>query len=1015
LRPFAFEDHKFFFGRERQTYALYRLIDRSPFVTVVGSSGSGKSSLVNAGLLPLLEEESGDQGGRTWRWLIVRPGDAPLARLAEGLASLSTDTEPRVAAARRERISFDLRSSLGIAEALKRIDGLEGTSLFLVVDQFEELFRYSSNPARDRHGTSRARDDAARFVQLLLEASRNAALNVHILLTMRSDFIGDCARFHGLPEAVSAAQYLVPALTRDQREEVIRGPIEDAGASIDPALVETLLNDSSEDLDQLPVLQHCLLRLWKHAGRAAPKTDANADAANSDEAKSAGAPRHLTIEQYDAIDRMGGALSRHAEEILAELAGLDLTVEQAFRALAEIDREGREIRRPLLFSRLLAETGMTEAGLRRVLDRFSADDCSFLVYSLPTPAPSGTAIPPSDWRIDVGHEALLRRWERVSGRPRASAPGSGDAVSIGWLRAEEKDGQRYRSLRTRLESDPSATLDRKELHDALTWWGSRPRTAAWAERYGGGIEGVERLLSRSQTWKRIRFWGTAASVAAVAIFVATFSYREWQFKQNEQTHVQEREKAERNRAKDREVAQRSLATALKSATTLLNGLLESLNNGSTSAKGAERMMQAAQDIVKDVRTAEKTPETAALEVSLWLVASDVYLTLGQTKEQRDEAIKARDTASNYLLNSPNDPKWLSLLYASLLRVGDVLPELGRTPQNLEGSMAAYRQAADVARALAAGPEKDRWDNQVAFILGKIGDIWKISGDPTKALESYQAAVDVLAELTKRNPNSWLGYKSAAINRVGEALSGLGRYDEALAQFRMALEIRENRPGPRDDIYHLNVALYHTNIGRALRDQGNLDQALAELDKARTIRETLLENDRNNALWQSDLADTYGIKGAMLLKQDKKNAPEVLEIYRKAYALRRGLALRDAASAPRQDNARNAGDRLGKLLIEQKRSDEAIEVYRSVLETETKRPTKPDDYVKQRRLAELHVMIGDLLAEQDKAGDAFKDYQAALGIIMTLAARLPPDDAKMAEWASLRQSTEEKARKVAPTN
>jgi energy-coupling factor transporter ATP-binding protein EcfA2 len=272
LRPFAFEDREFFFGRETQTYALYRLIVQSRFVAVVGSSGSGKSSLVRAGLLPLLADESEDAGGRKWLLKEMRPGDAPLARLADALAELSHDEDPAIAATRRERIEFDLRSSFGIAKVLDRIEGLGDATFLLVVDQFEELFRFAGSvaggTAGDLRDAVRSRDEAADFVKLLLEASRSPAHQVRVLLTMRSDFIGECARFQGLPEAVSATQFLVPSLTRDQREEVIRGPIEKASGTIDPALVQRLLNDSSDDLDQLPVLQHCLLRLWERAGTA---------------------------------------------------------------------------------------------------------------------------------------------------------------------------------------------------------------------------------------------------------------------------------------------------------------------------------------------------------------------------------------------------------------------------------------------------------------------------------------------------------------------------------------------------------------------------------------------------------------------------------------------------------------------------------------------------------------------------------------------------------------------------
>ena len=215
------EDHNFFFGREEQTYALYRLIDRNRFIAIVGSSGSGKWSFVRAGLLPLLDEETRGAGGRTWVWCEMRPGDAPLRRLMALLASLSTDDDPIISSARRERIAAHLRgSSFGVAEALNEIGGLDELSIMLVIDQFEEVFRYATSKGRGTGEQAKARDEATQFVQLLLEASSTRAHKVHVLLTMRSDFIGDCAQFYGLPEAVSATQFLVPALTRDQLEKI---------------------------------------------------------------------------------------------------------------------------------------------------------------------------------------------------------------------------------------------------------------------------------------------------------------------------------------------------------------------------------------------------------------------------------------------------------------------------------------------------------------------------------------------------------------------------------------------------------------------------------------------------------------------------------------------------------------------------------------------------------------------------------------------------------------------------
>ena len=518
LRPYAFEDSAFYFGREDQIYSLYRLLDRSHFIAVVGSSGSGKSSLVRAGLLPLLDAETKNAGGHSWRWVEMRPAGAPLKRLTEALASLMPEAEDDVGrainAARRERIGFALRqSSFGLAEALDKIEGLGDSSFVLVVDQFEELFRYAASTTGQKGGPGTEalwREDAAHFVQLLLEISRSRTRAVHVVITMRSDFIGDCARFHGLPEAVSATQFLVPSLTRDQREEVIRKPIEKAGATIEPTLVERLLNDAGDELDQLPVVQHCLMRLWDRAGTDA-KLSSSAEP-DSNIAEPHPTARHLTIEHYQAIGTIASALSQHAEEILASLSGLELAVEQVFRALAEVDRAGRAIRRAVAFAQLIAETGIPEDELRKVVDRLRADDCSFLV-----PSPSSVPELAPDTPIDVGHEALLRRWERLSGDPVIPAQGASATQQTGWLRAEDGDGRLYRGLLAFVDSEggEGTTLPLDQVERRWKWWTSHPRTEAWAERYGGGFASVTRLFENSLA--ALEATRQAAERAAIAL------------------------------------------------------------------------------------------------------------------------------------------------------------------------------------------------------------------------------------------------------------------------------------------------------------------------------------------------------------------------------------------------------------------------------------------------------------------------------------------------------------------
>gem|GEM_PF-7041963 len=460
LRPFDFGDRDFFFGREKHTYALYRLLDRSRFVAVVGSSGSGKSSLVRAGLLPLLGEELDEAGQPIWRWATFHPGDHPMRALRDALVSLAAGADLEQDVLVKDVETALATSSFGLSKAVAEIPGLSKRKLLLVVDQFEELFRYEGS-----------RDDAIDFVQTLLEATRSYSSTIHVLITMRSDFIGDCAQFQRLPEAVSRSQFLVPALDREQREEVILKPIALGEAEIEPFLVERLLNDGGAEMDQLPVLQHSLLRLWECAGVV-------------------DGTRRLSEKEYDAIGGIAHALSQHADEIMTELGKpLEPAVEAVFRALSETDADGRATRRALSFSKLLAETGVPEADLRRVVERFSADDCSFIVLS--------TRVLTGETQVDVAHEALLRNWMKISA-PLSVKDGRRET---GWLAAEAADGWEYRALLSLVKSgSPGATvtLPLEQVERRYEWWCSRTRTAAWAQRYGGGFELVEKLFDDSR-------------------------------------------------------------------------------------------------------------------------------------------------------------------------------------------------------------------------------------------------------------------------------------------------------------------------------------------------------------------------------------------------------------------------------------------------------------------------------------------------------------------------------------
>src|SRR4029450_11575268 len=184
---------------------------------------------------------------------------------------------------------------LGIVNVARAARLTQHEKLLVVVDQFEELFRFRAA----QEGTSV--DEASAFVKLLLEASHQRDLAIYIVLTMRSDFLGDCAQFQGLPEAINDGQYLIPRMTRDERRFAVTGPVGVTRGKISEPLVNRLLNDVGDNPDQLPILQHALMRTWDHWATH----------------RRNGEP--IGIEHYEAIGTMSEALSRHADEAFTEL------------------------------------------------------------------------------------------------------------------------------------------------------------------------------------------------------------------------------------------------------------------------------------------------------------------------------------------------------------------------------------------------------------------------------------------------------------------------------------------------------------------------------------------------------------------------------------------------------------------------------------------------------------------------------------------------------------------------
>jgi WD40 repeat protein len=459
LRPFEADEAHLFFGRDEQIDELLRRLHDHRFLALVGTSGSGKSSLVRAGLLPDLLGGFMVKAGSAWRIATMKPGADPIGNLARALnahdvfGADGAGNDLTLSAGAFTEVTLR-RGPLGLVEATSHA-GLAGDeNLLVLVDQFEELFRFSklAEPGRT--------DDTAAFVKLLLAASRHAEGAIYVIITLRSEFLGECARFRGLAEAINQGQYLVPRLTRDQLREAIVGPARVGGAEVTPRLVQQLLGDAGDEPNQLPVLQHALMRTW------------DLRALNGD------VSGPLDLPSYLETGGMSEALSRHANDVYNSLPdGKSREIaRKLFERLTET-RDGISVRRPTRLREISEVAGAGEADVIRVVDAFRRADRSFV---MPTETPLD-----GESTLDISHESLITLWDRLKG----------------WTSEEQASAEQYRRLCEAAElyrTNKGSLWVSPALDIGLDWREKVRPTAAWAKRYNPEFNQAMGFLEQSE-------------------------------------------------------------------------------------------------------------------------------------------------------------------------------------------------------------------------------------------------------------------------------------------------------------------------------------------------------------------------------------------------------------------------------------------------------------------------------------------------------------------------------------
>jgi tetratricopeptide (TPR) repeat protein len=861
LRAFRREETDLFFGREDCINAMVDRLAATRFLAVLGSSGTGKSSLVKTGLLDALELGLMVSAGSRWQIVDFRPGGAPLKHLARRLLETAdpydkaehTDTDVDLLRA------FLARGPRSAIEWCRSGHLLKGANLLLLVDQFEELFRYQNYADRE---------EAESFVALLLESARTREFPIYVAITMRSEYLGACALIEGLADAINAGMFLTPRMTRDLCHEAIVGPAAVCDIDIEPALVNRLLNDlanfapwddsdTSDQLDrimrradQLPLLQYTLNRMWLRA-RSARRDERI----------------KLTITDYEAIGGLSGALNAHANQIFEELGKQRWpVVEWVFRTLTAGSTIADAVRRPTRFDELVAACGGDEANVRAVVDAFRAPGVNFLVPEFDPKHPRLAA----DAYVDISHESLIRQWKRLGE----------------WLEQEARAAQQWRRLIDRFGT--GEPVRGRELANMMAWRNETKPNTAWAKRYGGDYPAVIAFLERSnQAQRRKRLWmaGGAAAVfllmiqATVATYLNNITQANLAEANLAQAEIQanlakanlaqaEAERAGREAEREgREKAQGMLLQAenerrraenerlgaeqnYESLSEFLNALIFNITQKTKDAEVNTAMTIASETLAGIRKLTERNPADNEYKRFLTVtlnIYGDVKLRMNDAKAAEDAFNESLEICRTLLELDPDKTLWQDDLTLAVTRVGQAKV---RKEQFAEARK-LYEEAIEIDRKLiAATPTVERLQTNFQLHLGLLGDVLLKLNDPEAARKAYEERLDIrrrLLDLAFDNTSRQEDV-SAGLDKVGDMMRQAGDLAGARKMYEEELELDRK-------LYEIdpNKKSYQENIVWSLRKVGDIWERLGDLAAARKTYQEAVEVDRKlAAYYPSDL-------------------------------------------------------------------------------------------------------------------------------------------------------------------
>jgi eukaryotic-like serine/threonine-protein kinase len=834
LAAFGAKHAAVFFGRSHDTA---RAIDlwreagsrRSPYLLVVGASGSGKSSLVRAGVVPRLTTPGVIKEVDVWRIAVMRPGDSPAGPFAALAAALMQDKAglPKEEEGRGPALpeigQGDSRTPTELAAVLHHADAaaikpiVNGLShvassehdrerysrevrcdLVLLIDQFEELFAASVSEVE--------RTGFIDLIAALVETDR-----VWVVATLRADFYArmlDQPALKKLKEL--GATYDLASPGPVELAEIVRAPAEAAGlvfetdATSGERLDARLLRDADRP-DMLPLVQLALSRLFE--GR-----------------ETVGGETRLPLKVYKSLGGLKGIVNEAGETALASLG------------------EAEKARLPRLLRQLAVPAhdqdgaGKGALTIRAVpLAQAAPDDTARRLFdALVTARLLTTSGIEADAQVRLAHQRVLEDWSRA----RTIVAESADFYRI---RADlEESRRKWETGKRRGELLLARGLPLAEATSIVGKYGDEltPEVRAY-------VRASRQRANRAQ----MIGWGVAAVFLLVAIgagIAAKVSFDQ------RAAAVAARVQAEQQKQR----ADRNFTAAKQTVDALIFNIAQGLSGVvGMRVDTIRKILDTVQKTIDQlIETAPDDPRLLRSRAAMFTEFVNTYLAAGDLRDAAAAATQSLDIFRKLAAQDQGNAQAQRNVSVSLKKVGDVKLQEG----DLAGALAAYQESLDIDRKLAAQDQGNaQAQRDVAVCLNKLGEVKLQKGDVAGALAAYQESLDIDRKLAAQDPGNAQAQRdvSLSLDRLGDLKLQKGDVAGALAAYQESLDIDRKLAAqdPGNAQAQRDMSLSLGRLGDVKRREGDVAGALAAYQESLDIFRRLAAQDQGNAQVQRDVA------------------------------------------------------------------------------------------------------------------------------------------------------------------